>query len=386
MSFDLSSILGELSKEFGEGSITLATALKVREYRSSGSIAVDVALGGGWGKSTIVDVVGKQSAGKTLLFELAAVAAQRNENKPSCIFDYEGTFDPKRFIDLGGDPDGLAIIRAENFTDKVGPLFLEWAADMMKIQLRRQMFACICHDSTAAMVSESEYNIKEEKGEVAATMAYTARGMSSVLRQVVGTGLVARSGSTVFYLSQMRDNIGARGFKGMPPPDKRTGGRALPFYASTQIEVSRGDLFKADVETVGIVSKDTEVGHETKIRVRKNKNNAVQGRVTSFDIYSEGDVIGFDRVGELAQLAILTGAVIKRGNYYDVPGGVQMETVHGKDALTDYLRANDNAFAHVFKLTTHVLELTMESVPEETLGSVDPDEAMFAKLDAQNGN
>ncbi len=384
MGFDLSDIIAECNKEFGEGALARATSLKPREYRSSGSIALDVALGGGWGKSTIVDVVGKQSAGKTLVFELAAVAAQRFENRPSVLFDYEGTFDPSRFIALGGDPDGLAIIRAENFTDKVGPLFMEWAADMMKLHLKRQMFACICHDSTAAMVSMAEYAIKEDKGEEAATMAYTARGMSSILRQVVGTGLVARSGSTVFYLSQMRDNIGGRGFRGMPPPDKRTGGRALPFYASTQIEVSRGEVFVADVDestktATGLLVKNAEIGHETKIRVRKNKNNAKQGRVTAFDVYSEGDVVGFDRVGELMQLSILTGVVTKRGNYYDV--GTQ--TFHGKDAYAKFLREYPSQFELVYAKTVQALDLSMKELPEELLVSdeYDPDEEMFRKME-----
>lgn len=386
MKFDLGPIIDELNKEFGNGAIMRATALKPREYRTSGSIALDMALGGGYGKSTIVDIIGKQSAGKTLAFELAAVSAQREENKPSCLFDYEGTFDPSRFQLLGGDLDGLAIIRAENFTEKVSELFLEWAADMMKAQLRKQMFAIIGHDSTAAMVSKAEFLIKEDKGEEASTMAYTARGMSSVLRQIVGTGLLARSGTTVMYMSQMRDNIGGRGFKGMPPADKRSGGRALPFYASTQIEISRGETFTADVDTEGVIAKDTEVGHETKIRVRKNKNNAKQGRVAAFDLYSEGEIQGIDTVGELAKLAVLTEVITKEGNYYTLP--TSPVRYHGKPALVEALRkASSEWYDLVLKKTRAKLELTMNqtALEEEVIEGVeddfDSDSELFAKYE-----
>ena len=379
MNFDLHEIFHQLTKEFGEGSITYASALKPREYRSSGSISVDMALGGGFGKSTVVDIVGKQSSGKTLLFEMAAVTAQREESRPSCLFDFEGTFDPTRFVALGGDLSGLALIRAENFGAKVGSLFLEWAADMMKQQLEHKMFACIGNDSTAAMTSKAEYAIKEEKGEEAATMAYTARGMSSVLRQVVGTGLLARSGTTLFYMSQMRDAIGVRGFKGMPPADKRTGGRALPFYAATQIEISRGETFKADLDENGLVSKDIEIGHETKIRVRKNKNNKNQGRVASFDLYSDGEIHGIDKVGELQRLSVLAGVVKKEGNYYTVFDSE--ERLHGKDALYQRLMLAD-AYDDVLYRTRQALDLEQVStaLPAETLGGAyDPDDQMMTK-------
>jgi recombination protein RecA len=397
----IADIVAECEKAFGKGVLVPASQLKPREYRSSGSIALDIALGGGWGKSTIIDVIGKQSAGKTLLFEMAAVEAQRTENKPSVLFDFEGTHDPKRFKALGGDPAGLLLVRAENFSVEVGPMFLEWAADMLKLQLRAVTFACIGMDSTAAMVSKAEFDIKESKGEEASTMAYTARGMASVLRQLVGTGLVARSDASLFFMSQMRDNIGGRTFKGQPPADKRTGGRALPFFAASQVEVIRGDTFKADVENDnGYVEKDTEVGHETKVRVRKNKNNAKQGRVCSFKLYSEGSVVGLDRYDELAQLAILTQVVVKSGSWMTFPEGFIVNGLTrmqgGKDKLRDLLEGDPGFFGALSGLTRQALDLQMSAtamVPEVLLGEDDgfrpqdddyrdPDEELMDRYDA----
>jgi recombination protein RecA len=386
---ELQSLIKEIEKQFGVGVLSPASSLKPRTYRGSGSIALDVALGGGWGRSTIVDVIGRQSSGKTLLFEMAAVEAQRVEDKDSALYDFEGTFDPKRFAALGGDLDRLFLVRAENFGVDVGPMFLEWAADMLKLQLRSNLLACIGMDSTAAMVCKAEYDIKEDKGEEAATMAYTARGMASLLRQVVGSGLVQRSDTTLFFVSQMRDNIGGRGFKGQPPADKRTGGRALPFFAASQVEVIRGDIFKADVATdAGYIEKNMEVGHETKVRVRKNKNNAKQGRVCSFDVYSEGEVIGIDRVAELAKLAVATGLIKRSGSWYEWTDPDQnVYRVQGMDALCDEMSLLDIQSNYMLSRTRSALDLQLTATalkPEILYGEEapeDPDEEMMRLLD-----
>jgi recombination protein RecA len=372
--FALDELISSIEKEFGEGTLRPASLLKPRQYRGTGSIALDIATGGGWARSSIVDVIGKQSAGKTLLFEMAAVRAQQIENLPSALFDFEGTFEPKRFAALGGDLDGLLLIRAENFRSDVGPMFIEWSADMLKAQLRSHQLACIGMDSTAAMVSKAEYDIKETKGEEQTTVAYTGRAMASLLRQVCGTGVLARSDCTVFFMSQMRDNIGGRGFKGMPPADKRTGGRALPFFASLQIEVSRGDTFTADVQNdAGFIEKDSEVGHETRIRIRKNKNNAKQGRVCSFDVYSEGDVVGIDRVGELAKLAIVTGVVQKSGTWLTF-GDLK---VQGAKQLKESLLQDTELYAQVEVRTRTALDAQLQAtaLPEElVVGSEEDDD------------
>ena len=383
----------EFDKAFGVGAIRPASTLKPREYRGSGSIALDVALGGGYGKGTIVDIIGKQSAGKTLAFEMAAVTAQRVEHRPSALFDFEGTFDPRRFKMLGGDPDGLALVRAENFSDKIEGMFLEWCTDMLKVMLHKKMFATVCMDSTAAMTTYAEYRSKEDKGESKSTVAYTARGLGSLFRQVIGSGMLQRSNSTLFFISQMRDNIGGRGFKGMPPADNRTGGRGLAFFAATQLDISRGDLFKADVQQdSGYIEKDVEVGHETKVRVRKNKNNAKQGRVATFDLYSEGEVIGIDRTDELTKLAVLTGVVGKEGSYYNIDGE---RVAHGKDDLTSYLRNNVEVASAVEIKTRQSLDVqqTAQALPPEVIygddgegEEFDPDEDIIGRLAAQEQN
>lgn len=381
----MNELLAQINKEFGVGTLVPATDIVPRTYRGSGSIALDVALGGGYGKSTVVDVIGKQSAGKTLLFEMAAVEAQKVENLSSVLFDFEATFDPRRFNLLGGDLGGLYLVRAENFASSY--LFIEWATDMLKTLLASKTLACIGLDSTAAMISKAEFTIKEAKGEEASTMAYTARGIASLLRQIIGTGLVARSGATLFFMSQMRDNIGARGFRGQPPPDKRTGGRALPFFASTQLEVSRGEAIKAELTNDhGVAEGDVAIGGEVKVKVRKNKNNAKQGRVCAFDLYQEGELLGVDRIGELAKLAVLTGVCKRSGSWIDLPNdeGHDGGRVQGMAALKERLRNDESLLQFTSELTRAMLEVVLtenaDPSPSVVYGDEDPDERIMAGM------
>ncbi len=302
----------DFEKQFGKGVLVPASTLAPREYRSSGSIALDVALGGGWPKRGIVQLFGKEGSGKTLLFDLAAVEAQKREGKRSLIFDFEGTYDTKRFEALGGNLEMLDVITHDNFKPM---LLLDPAFDMAKaILTSSDEYACMCFDSTGAMVTRDEFDKKMEKGQEASAPMLTAKAMSEGLRILIG--LIARNEvqPTVFFVSQGRDNIGVRVFNGMPPQDKQTGGRALAYYATTRVEVRKGELYKGDAEELEL--KGIEVGHVTKVTVKKNKANATQGRSAQFDVYNLGEIVGLDRYAELAQLSAYARVVERTGAWY----------------------------------------------------------------------
>lgn len=319
----------ELDKKLG---VTLKTAadLKPRTYRGSGSIALDVALGGGWGKRSVVQLMGVEGSGKTLLFDLAAIEAQQVEGKKSLIFDFEGTYDKRRFELLGGDPSMLDVID-HGSVGKLPMLFIETAFDIFKIVARTDTYACICFDSTGAMVTLAAYEKKEKEGQDASTPFGIAKTMSEGL--AIATGLISRSPSepTVFFVSQGRDNIGARSFNGIPAEDKQTGGRALPFYASTRVKVRKGETYKGDIDGG---EKDVEVGHVTKVTVKKNKCNGVQGRTALFDIYHAGGIYGIDKIDELVKLSTFVGTVEKSGGWLKF-NGESMREAELKERLAD---------------------------------------------------
>lgn len=360
--------LTEIEKQFGQGAIKRGSDLKPREYRGTGSIALDVALGGGWGKNSIVQLMGKEGSGKTLLIDLAIIEAQRREEKRGLIFDFEGTYDRSRFAALGGNLDMLDVIDHESVNKPM--LFAEDAIDIVKSLFKHGSdHAVIGFDSTAAMISVHQYEAKMEHGQEKATMYSVARVLSEGIPIMLGTMFKSPSEPTIFFVSQGRDNIGAMTMRGIPPRDKQTGGRALPFYASTRINVSKGDVYKADVEDedTGRNEKGIEVGHKTRVAVWKNKCNRVQGRTAEFDVYNEGEVHGVDRVAELAQLSIYTRVVVQSGSWLTLPSGTRLQ---GKDALKEAL-SDDQVFETIDKLTRAALARMMDTAPR----ALDPEDS-----------
>jgi len=312
------------------------------------------------------------NSGKTLLFDMAAIEAQRVEGLRSLIFDFEGAYDKKRFQLLGGDLNLLDVIDHESVN---GPmLFAEDAFDICKNLFKADSpHACICFDSTGAMVSIHQYDAKEEGGQAKQTMYSLPRVMSEGLPVIGGTLFKSHSEPTVFFVSQGRDNIGGMVIRGIPPRDKQTGGRALPFFAITRVSCSKGDVFKADVTDTdtGRAEKGVEVGHKTKVAVWKNKANRTQGRIAEFDVYNEGEVVGIDRIEELAQLAVYTRVIQQAGSWYEIrpavtPGGPPAPDIFPRYQGIEKLKAalgDPVLFSEVDSATRRRLGEMMDNAP-----------------------
>lgn len=368
---DIPKWLKEIQKEFGEDVLRTARSLEPRGYRGSGSLSLDIALGGGWGRRSFARLQGREGSGKTLLFDLAALEAQLRENKKSIIFDFEGTYDPARFVSLGGNINMMHIV--DHSSVKEAMLFGEAAFDILKsVLVNSDDYACIGFDSTGAMVSRAEFEAKMEYGQGKATPFYTSRVMADGLKIVNGLIFKCPSEPTVFFVSQGRDNIAGASFKGMPPADKQTGGRALPFYASTIVEVRKGEIVKADVsdDETGQADRDVEIGHATIAKVKKNKLNGVQNRTAEFMCYTLGGVVGIDRYAELASLAIYTKVIKQSGSWFEMSNESVNIRVQGMAKLVEALRV-----AETFHIVDIQTRATLAKMMDKNAVQADDDES-----------
>ena len=158
----------------------------------SGSIALDVALGGGIPQGRIMELYGFESAGKSLVATKAMAEVQKLGGTVSLI-DFEMSFDPGFARKLGLNPDELIISQPDTMED--GLTVVEELAGSDAVDL-------IVVDSVAAMVPKAEFEAEVGK----ATMALQARVLSPFLRKLIGT--CAKTGCTVIFINQLRDNVG----------------------------------------------------------------------------------------------------------------------------------------------------------------------------------
>lgn len=189
----LNAALSMIEKQFGAGSVMKLgekTHMKV-ETSSSGSIALDEALGGGYAKGRIIEIFGPESSGKTTL-TLHAIAEVQRAGGTAAFVDAEHALDPEYARKIGVDIDNLIVSQ---------PDYGEQALEIVDALVRSGAVDLIVVDSVAALTPKAE--IEGNMGD--SFMGLQARLMSQALRKV--TGVINKSNSTVIFINQIRMKI-----------------------------------------------------------------------------------------------------------------------------------------------------------------------------------
>ena len=161
----------QITKQFGDGSIMkLGEAKKVDvELLPSGSLSLDLALGGGYPKGRIIEIYGPESSGKTTL-TLHAIAEMQKQGGTAAFIDAEHALDPAYAKRLGVDTDNLLVSQPDNG---------EQALEIVETLVRSNAVDLIVVDSVAALVPQAE--IDGDMGD--SHMGLQARLMSQALRR-----------------------------------------------------------------------------------------------------------------------------------------------------------------------------------------------------------
>ncbi len=296
--------VAQIEKQFGSGSIMkLGEAHKIDVATiPTGSLSLDLALGGGLPQGRIIEIYGPESSGKTTL-ALHAVAEVQKSGGVAAFVDAEHALDPEYAARIGIDLDSLLISQPDTG---------EQALEITETLVRSQAVDIIVVDSVAALVPRAE--IEGEMGD--AHVGLQARLMSQALRKL--TGVISKSKTTVVFLNQLRLKIGVM----FGNPETTAGGQALKYYASVRMDI-RG--------TEQIKDGDQSIGKHVKVKVVKNKV-APPFRIAEFDImFNEGISVA----GDVLDLAVKYNLVQKAGAWYSY----QDEKIgQGREAAKQYIK------------------------------------------------
>ena len=304
-----------IEKQFGKGAIMKlgeSTHTKV-ECIPTGSLSLDIALGGGFPKGRVIEVYGPESSGKTTL-TLHAIAEVQRAGGTAAFIDAEHALDPAYAQRIGVDIENLLLSQPDNG---------EQALEITETLVRSNAVDLIVVDSVAALVPRAE--IEGEMGD--SLPGLQARLMSQALRKL--TGVISRSKATVIFINQIRMKIGVM----FGNPETTTGGNALKFYASV----------RCDIRRIGQIKQgDNVIGNRTRVKVVKNKI-APPFREAEFDImYNEG----ISKSGDIIDLAAANNIVEKSGAWFRYNGE---NIAQGREAAKQYLQDNPKLMDEIAK-------------------------------------
>ncbi len=279
--------ISQIERQFGKGAVMRLGAKGALEEIAvvpTGALSLDLALGvGGLPRGRVSEIYGPESSGKTTL-ALHVVAEAQQLGGIAAFIDAEHALDPIYAKRLGVNTDELLISQPDTG---------EQALEIAETLVRSNSVDVIVVDSVAALVPRAELD-----GDMGDSLpGLQARLMSQALRKL--TAAIARSGTVVIFINQIREKIGVM----FGNPETTTGGRALKFYASIRLDVRRVDAIKQGTESVGV---------RTKVKVVKNKL-APPFREAEFDvIYGEG----ISKAGAVLDSGVEKELIEKSGTWY----------------------------------------------------------------------
>lgn len=313
-----------IDKQFGEGTMRFGSDPELEIQRmSTGVLAVDEIMRGGLPRGRHVEIFGSSSIGKTSLSYYIMAAAQLRGEEVAYV-DAEKTFNAKLASHCGVDLDRMAYHEQVH-----GPR----CVDFVETLVQSRLYSVVVVDSISALVPLEDVTTGMEASSYGMQQA---KMMSKALRKLTAANTF--NGTTIVWINQTRDNVGVSFGK----KTTTSGGRAMGFYATTRIEMSKLETLtkkgqQVDPSTGEIKSKDrVPYGHRIQVRIEKEKSGARPLETTTivFD-YEQGK---FDEIEDLIYLGVLYGLVHKKNNTWWIDGYEKKKVGTGRKGFKKFLR------------------------------------------------
>jgi recombination protein RecA len=250
----------------------------------------DVLQYGGIPRGRIVEIFGAEASGKTTTALYITGQEQRTGGLAAYI-DAEHKLEPLYAQVLGANIDELVFNQ---------PNSGEEALDTVDKLVESGTLGLIVVDSAAALVPEAELagDIGDQH------MGLQARMFSQAMR--ILTGKAARAGTTLIFLNQVRERIGIM----YGNPETTSCGRALKFYSSVRLSISRK-------EAIWEGTKENIIGHSIDIRCVKNGGGIPFRRTQINLVYPGGGrAPGFDKLDNMIEFAAGRNIFEKKGSWF----------------------------------------------------------------------
>lgn len=323
------AIAASINRKHGPGTVVIASQARLKPPRlSTGSLALDVSMRGGWPVNQWSEIIGLESAGKTTVALKSIAAAMAADPDFEVVWVAAEVYDEDYAQLLGVDNRRVYLV-----SDNI----MEYAYDAVLEYVENRACDMVVIDSLPALVPLDEDDKSMEEWSLGtgarrtnqfmrkATKA-TKRSLTDHDRPIVGV-----------IINQWRNKIGVL----HGDPRTTPGGLAKNFWMYARMEARREEW---------IYDPDTKqkVGQTIKVSTFKMKG-ARPGPPASVDFYFADcngiDAGSYDIYKEMLNLAMAFEIIERRGNAYAYesvryPGGKQgfYDAIRADDALYDRVR------------------------------------------------
>lgn len=332
---NLAKLHGKLSEAFEDGSVFFAKDIPAYEIVSSGSLALDFAMGiGGLPSNRIIEICGGEGLGKSsLAFIIARNFLDAYPDKGVIVLDLEHKISVDWATQLIGEErmDRVLILWPDS---------AEEATDMYVAACKSGSVSVAIFDSIGGAPSQRVTDKSATIGNIGGNaLAITRFAQLAAIHS-------SKYNVLTIGINQLRQDMKSQHGNGLATP----GGNAWKHACIARIQLKRGEAQFFDQ----IGSEKIRVGYEIKAVVVKNQM-APPLRTAQWNFHnvaSQYGGIGIDYKEEIIRLSKATGVVENGGGGYfrhpALPGG----QVRGLPALIATVKADD---ALVATLTSEVM-------------------------------
>ena len=281
---ELAQVLADsLNKQFKDTKVAYfldgsnATPTDIKEFISTGSSVLDLAISnrpnGGVAVGRITEINGLESSGKSLI-GTHILAETQKKGGVAVYIDTETSVSREWLETIGVDVSKLLYLHVETVED----IFECIESIIVKIrESDRERLVSILVDSLAGASTKVEMEADFEKDGWATSKAII---VSKAMRKI--TQMIGRERIALVFTNQLRQKLGVM----FGDPWTTSGGKALPFHASTRIRLKNMGQIK-------VGAKNDVIGMKCRAQIIKNRLGPPL-RHADFNLYFDS---GIDDMG-----------------------------------------------------------------------------------------
>lgn len=312
----ISAIINKINKKQNEVSILRADAMHQQlERTTTGILAYDLMLGGGWPANQWSEIIGDESSGKTALAFKTIAANQALDPDWTAVWVAAEEFVPDYAKSVGVDLARLWVIETNS---------MEQAYNLVIELMKNRAADCIVIDSLPALVPTDESERMMDEFTVGLGARITSKFFRKASEAQKRSMTEKERSCTGLMINQWRQKIGVMWGDNRTTP----GGLAKNFSYFVRVEVRRDEWLK---------EKDEIVGQTIKARTLKNKTYKPSQQAV-VDFYFT-DALGFtkgsfDTLKDMINIATVTEVITRSGAYY----AYGSQKWQGKDKMLEAFR------------------------------------------------